>query len=181
MLTSADWFAGVTAVLPEPRTITVPASVSAPIGGLKLAFREGGSADAPAVVLLHGIGSNSTGFRNQFTGFDDGFRVIAWDAPGYGESDDFAVEAPRADHYAAALAALMDILRIPGAHLVGSSMGAVIAVTFAARNPGRVRTLILSGPTTGRGARDPTEREAAVRSRIEEMDKLGPVGLALET
>ena len=173
-----DWFEGVTPLLPEPRTITVPSSGPASIAGLKLAFREAGPTDAPALVMLHGIGSNSTGFRNQFTGFNDGFRAIAWDAPGYGESNDFAADAPPASDYADALAALLDALLIQDCHLVGSSMGALIAVTFAARYPGRAKTLILSGPTTGRGAGSPIEREAAVRGRIEEMDKLGPEGLA---
>ncbi len=173
-----DWFEGVTPLLPEPRTITVPSSGPASIAGLKLAFREAGPTDAPALVMLHGIGSNSTGFRNQFTGFNDGFRAIAWDAPGYGESNDFAADAPPASDYADALAALLDALLIQDCHLVGSSMGALIAVTFAARYPGRTKTLILSGPTAGRGASSPMEREAAVRGRIEVMDKFGPEGLA---
>ena len=42
----------------------------------------------PTLLLLHGIGSNSRSFRHQLTALCDAFDVIAWDAPGYGRSDD---------------------------------------------------------------------------------------------
>lgn len=178
MVTTADESSLLKAALPETRTIRASQSAPAGVAGLKIGYREAGSADAQALVMLHGIGSNSTGFRYQFAGLGECFRVIAWDAPGYGLSDDFAFEAPPAADFADALAALLDGLAIPSGHFVGSSMGALILVAFAARYPERVKTLVFSGPTLGRGARSPEEREAAVRVRIEDMEKYGPEGVA---
>lgn len=164
--------------LPEPGTVSAPASAPGHVAGLTLGYMEAGPSDAPALVMLHGIGSNATGFRCQLGDLSDQFRTIAWDAPGYGGSDEFVADAPLAADYADALAALLAALGVERCHLLGSSMGAVIAVTFAARWPERIRTLILCGPTTGRGAQDEAAREAAVASRIANMEKLGPEGIA---
>lgn len=44
------------------------------------------SGEGKALVILHGLGNNSQSWRQQLGQLDDEFRVIAWDAPGYGES-----------------------------------------------------------------------------------------------
>jgi len=56
---------------------------SSPTGLCYLA-RDGG--DGPPVVLLHGIGSNAQSFAPLMEAFDPRSRMIAWDAPGYGDS-----------------------------------------------------------------------------------------------
>jgi len=61
-----------------------------------ITYRESGRKDAPALVLLHGIGSTSAGWRLQYGPLGGHFRVIAWDAPGYGGSKPLAGEAPSA-------------------------------------------------------------------------------------
>ena len=57
----------------------------------------GGTADAeatrPPLVLLHGIGSNARSWTEQLAGLGELRRVVAWDAPGYGDST--AVAPPR--------------------------------------------------------------------------------------
>jgi len=53
-------------------------------GKRKFSFREAG--EGPTLVLLHGIGSNAGSWCNQLVTLSDQFRVLAWDAPGYGES-----------------------------------------------------------------------------------------------
>ncbi len=58
------------------------------VGGRTLAYREAGSG-AP-LVLLHGIGNQSGSWVQQLESLADRFRVIAWDAPGYGGSDPLA-------------------------------------------------------------------------------------------
>ena len=50
-------------IIPELKTRLVPASAKSNVAGLRMGFRESGDADAPALVVLHGIGSNSPGFR----------------------------------------------------------------------------------------------------------------------
>ena len=68
-----------------------------------ITYRESGGKDAPALVLLHGIGSTSAGWRLQYGPLGEHFRVIAWDAPGYGGSQPLPGEAPSAEAYARAL------------------------------------------------------------------------------
>jgi pimeloyl-ACP methyl ester carboxylesterase len=126
-----------------------------------ITYRAGGDKHAPAIVLLHGMGSSSAGYRAQLSGLSRSHRVIAWDAPGYGQSSPFAISAPAATDYADALADLMSTLGIAHATIVGSSWGSVIATTFAARYPLATRALVLSAPNVARGHLCGAERDAA--------------------
>ncbi|SRR5579884_1603909 len=56
------------------------------INGRTIAYEHAG--EGRPLVLLHGIGSSARSRRHQLTGLSDAFSVIAWDAPGYGGSDD---------------------------------------------------------------------------------------------
>ncbi|MFM0163707.1 alpha/beta fold hydrolase [Paraburkholderia sediminicola] len=126
-----------------------------------IAYRAAGDERAPAIVLLHGIGSSSAGYRAQFAALRIHHRVIAWDAPGYGQSSPFAIGTPAATDYADALMALLSALGISRATIVGSSWGSVIAATFAARYPSATRALVLSAPNVARGHLSGTERDLA--------------------
>ena len=53
--------------------------------------------------------------------------MIAWDAPGYGDSTDLAMEHPTAGDYADALAAFLDEMGIRSFHLLGHSLGCLMA------------------------------------------------------
>jgi len=117
--------------------------------------------NGPAIVLLHGIGSSSAGYRAQLAALSKNYRVIAWDAPGYGQSSPFAISTPAATDYADALAGLMSALGITRATVVGSSWGSVIAATFAARYPAATRAVVLSAPNVARGHLSGAERDAA--------------------
>ena len=103
-------------------------------------YKESGS--GPAVVFLHGIGGNRHAFDAQIEPMQDRFRCVAWDMPGYGGS------APMADMtfdtLSAALGALLDHLGLQRAHLVGHSMGGMVAQTFVARHAERVDKLVLA-------------------------------------
>src|SRR5436853_5807585 len=68
--------------------------------GDRWSYMEAGRADAPAILLLHGVGANSMHWRYQFAGLADAFRVIAWNAPGYILSDGFKTEWPGCKDYA---------------------------------------------------------------------------------
>ena len=70
----------------------------------RLGWREAGAANgAPALVLLHGIGSTSAGWRLQYGPLGERFRVLAWDAPGYGGSTPLPGDSPSPEAYAQAL------------------------------------------------------------------------------
>jgi pimeloyl-ACP methyl ester carboxylesterase len=155
------------------------ASVSLQGRRLDIAYREAGDPAGPPVVCLHGIGSNSKGFRFQFGGLP-GCRVIAWDAPGYGGSARLPGESPPVEQYAAALAALLDSLSVGTCYLLGSSLGCLIGGIFAARYPERVRGAVFLSPAPGIAGAPADFREQHTRGRIEAITKLGPRGLAEE-
>lgn len=138
-----------------------------------ITYRESGKPDAPALVLLHGIGSTSAGWRLQYGPLGEHFRVIAWDAPGYGGSKPLAGDAPSAEAYAHALARLLETLGIQKAIVGTNSWGTPTGVVFARLFPERVRALVLGGPAAGRGSAPKDEREKHIAARIERITTLG--------
>ena len=123
--------------LPERRTVRLPHG--------RVAWREAG--EGPALVLLHGLNGNASSWVRQYEALADRFRVVGWDAPGYGGSD--AHPAPAVESYADAVAGLLDALGIERCFLLGHSMGGLIAPNVAHRHPGRVARLVLSGARVG--------------------------------
>ena len=94
------------------------------------------------IVLLHGIGSNAQSFAPLMQAFEGRHPLLAWDAPGYGDSQPLAVDWPDASDYAAALNRLLAQLDVSRCILVGHSLGALIAARFAVVSPtasGRAR------------------------------------------
>lgn len=134
-------------------------------------FREAGSG-AP-LVLLHGIGSGSGSWSNQLGALPA--RVVAWDAPGYGDSPALADDAPDAGAYAASLGELLESLRIQLCTLVGQSLGAIVATRFAADHPEHVNRLVLLAPARGHGGLPEAERRQKLEDRIGAMNRLGPL------
>lgn len=151
-----------------------------------VSYRAAGDGHARCVVLLHGIGSGAASWVRQLEGLGERFRVLAWDAPGYGDSTpvtaagDALEDALKAGDYADSLEAWLDALDIGHCVLVGHSLGAIMAGAFAARAPMRVDGLMLLSPAAGYGAATPAVREDRLRSRLQLLDTLGPQGLARE-
>ena len=84
--------------------MTLPDLKTIDCNGRTMSYREAGQ--GPAALFLHGIGSGSGSYQGQFDGLGDSYRMIAWDAPGYGKSDPFAAETPTSTDYADAAARL---------------------------------------------------------------------------
>lgn len=151
-------------------------------GGRMIAYREAGDAAAPALLLLHGIGSGSLSWAAQLESLPaQGFRVVAWDAPGYAESEALVAAAPAAADYAEALAAFVVALGLERFSLIGHSLGALMAAAFF-RLPcaGRVARLVLASPAAGYGAAPEEMRRRKTEERLAAMARLGPSGLAQE-
>jgi pimeloyl-ACP methyl ester carboxylesterase len=137
--------------LPLPMRVEIKSSLYATGRGYA-EFRASGAAHAPPIMLLHGIGSSSVGYRAQLAGLSTRCRVIAWNAPGFGASTPLAEKAPDVNQYAQILALLLEALQIQRlAALVGSSWGSVIAMAFAELYPKKLDSLALSAPNTARG------------------------------
>ena len=139
---------------------------------------DGGAKDAPVIALLHGIGSASASWGHQLTDLSDRFRVIAWDAPGYGNSSSLQANSPSAADYASALGDFFAGLKIVPDILVGHSLGALMAGAYAARGGKIGKALVLADPANGYGAADAAVRAEILSARLGKMEKLGPEGLA---
>lgn len=109
-------------------------------GAPRLAYESAGV--GPPVVFLHGIGGSRQNWRLQAEALSSQFAVHAWDARGYGDSDDYDGPLDFSD-FGDDLARLLDHLGADRAHLVGLSMGARILLDFAPRHSDRVATLTL--------------------------------------
>ena len=122
------------------------------------------------VFLLHGIGGSARSCGPLSTALAAaGARVLAWDAPGYGESADPAGDADL--DYPARVIGVLDELGLDRVDLFGTSWGGVIATLVAARHPERVRTLVLADSTRGSGTA--LEKAAAMRSRVADLAEQG--------
>ena len=142
--------------------------------GIALLRRPG--AEGLPLVLLHGVGSDAESWSPLIEALPPGRDIVAWYAPGYGDSTPVAPQAPAPDDYAAALEAMLDALALGRVLLAGHSLGCLFAARFAARNPNRVARLALMSPALGYGAIGPLP--AAVQARIDDLDALGPAEFA---
>ncbi|MGK2866378.1 MAG: alpha/beta fold hydrolase [Mycobacterium sp.] len=112
------------------------------IHGYRRAFRIAGS--GPAILLIHGIGDNSTTWHTVQTMLARRFTVIAPDLLGHGQSD-----KPRADYsvaaYANGMRDLLSVLDIERVTVVGHSLGGGVAMQFAYQFPQLVDRMVLVG------------------------------------
>jgi pimeloyl-ACP methyl ester carboxylesterase len=110
------------------------------IHGYRRAFRIAGSGSA--VLLIHGIGDNSTTWNTVQSKLAQRFTVIAPDLLGHGQSD-----KPRADYsvaaYANGMRDLLGVLDVERVTVVGHSLGGGVAMQFAYQFPQLVERLIL--------------------------------------
>jgi pimeloyl-ACP methyl ester carboxylesterase len=146
------------------------------VGDTAFSFLDSGVGEA--IVFLHGIGSGARSWVAQVRNLGQGNRVIAWDAPGYGASSAVVRSKPDASDYAGRLKVLADALDLGRMHLVGHSLGAVVAARFAREHRHRVSSLTLASPSSGHARLPADERERLRRGRLEDLQRLGPEGLA---
>lgn len=123
--------------------------------------------DGAAVVFLHGIGGAAEAWQPQVDAFGRKYRAIAWDLPGYGDTP--ALPDMTFSAISDALAGLLDGTSIETCHLVGHSMGGMIAQEFAASHADRLTSLVLSGTSPAFGNPDGDFQKKFV------ADRLGPL------
>ena len=116
-----------------PRTVNVD--------GLTLHYYEGGPADAPTLLMIHGFGANRDNWLRFARHFKD-YRVIALDLPGFGESSkpDIDYDVASQTERVHAFAKTLGLTRL---HLIGNSMGGHIAALYAARHPEQALSVAL--------------------------------------
>ncbi len=116
------------------------------VDGLSVAYQRTG--DGPALVLLHGFTHDSRVWKPQLDSLSGRFAVIAWDAPGAGQSPD-PPETFEIDDWADCLAGFLDAVGFEQAHIVGLSWGGLLAQEFYRRHSARVRSLVLADTYAG--------------------------------
>jgi len=110
------------------------------VNNIKLCYQDVGSGET--IVFLHGLGSNSADWQQQIDYFSQKYRVIAIDCRGHGRSDkpDGQYSIPL---FADDMVKLFNHLDIDYFHLVGFSMGGMVAFQIAVDNPHTVKTLTI--------------------------------------
>ncbi|HSD77756.1 MAG TPA: alpha/beta hydrolase [Solirubrobacteraceae bacterium] len=118
------------------------------------------------IVFVHGLSGSWPNWLEQLPVFARTYRVIAFDLPGFGHSPMPARKISIAG-YARLVDALLDVLRVPRAVVVGNSMGGFIGAELAIESPARVERLVLvsAAGLTVEHQRD--DRVLAVLRRLE--------------
>ena len=163
----------------------------AKVGGLELCYEEFGDPDGEPMLMVMGLATQMIGWHEEFCAelADHGYRMIRYDNRDVGHSSrldraavpsraemmlGFGKPAYRLSDLAADGAGLLEALEIDSAHVVGASMGGMIAQALAIEHPKRVRSLasIMSGPGS-RGSRMPRVRAMATLMRAAPPERDG--------
>jgi esterase len=158
--------AGTTATAPAQ-----PSSEQVTINGLQLHYLDWGNPAGPPLVCVHGYTSSADAFNGFARHFRDRFHIIALDVRGHGESQWSPDGAYTYIDQTGDLAALVDRLGLGQFILLGTSMGGIIAMTYAMEHGQRLRALVLNdiGPEVEQGSQRIT---AMVRGRPDEFGSL---------
>ena len=116
------------------------------VKGISIAFQKVGN--GPSLVLLHGFTQDSRIWKSQIENLSKDFTVIAWDAPGAGQSADPS-ENFDIGEYSDCLKGLLDSISVKKAHILGLSWGGLLAQEFYFRYPTYVISLVLADTYAG--------------------------------
>jgi pimeloyl-ACP methyl ester carboxylesterase len=150
---------------PMTKNVTqLPRAGTAAANGQELYYEIHG--DGPPLVLVMGIGYDSSLWTlEQVPALSTRFQVVIFDNRDVGRSSKAAAPYTIAD-MADDVAGLLDALGIQGSHVLGLSMGGLIAQEFALRHANRLDRLVLtgSGAAPARGAVDPIQTWSWVKA-----------------
>jgi len=135
-----------------------------------MSFRSRG--DGETIVFLHGLLGSSKSWAFQFDRLSRDYRMIAWDAPGYGQSE---MVSASIDAFVDALRELIANIGQPRVSLVGHSMGGTVAACFAAAFPELVSRLVLSCSHAGYGDPETAPMSAKFERRMRELNEIGAI------
>jgi len=144
--------------------------------GQTISYREAGS--GTPLVILHGLGGRSDSWVPQYENLSDTYRVIGWDAPGYGGSSEMPGDAPEVPEYAEVAMRFVDALEIDRCHLVGHSVGTCIAARFHQAYPDRMQSLTLAEAVIGNGESSDEEKQKMLDRRAKDLAEMGAAGFA---
>ncbi|KAA9022003.1 alpha/beta fold hydrolase [Niallia endozanthoxylica] len=132
-------------------------------------YEEKGSGEP--LIFIHGVGLDHTMWKQQKDSLSDSFRVIVYDMLGHGGSEH--PPGPYSlTHYVEQLSGLMEYLQIEKTHLVGFSMGGMVAQAFALTYKNKLKTLTIMNAVANRT----DEQRKGILARVEEVRENGPLG-----
>jgi len=122
----------------------------------------------PRLVFLHGIGGNNTNFKPLMEALPD-CRSYAMNLPGYGNSEALsnAMTFPRLSDW---LASYLSLWSDEPVHLVGHSIGGMLALEHALRRPDQILSLTMIGATSAFGGRDDQFKTEFLKKRLKPLD-----------
>ncbi len=128
------------------------------------------------LLLVHQSSSSGEEYAGLVPYLADRYRLITWDWPGHGHSDDPDHELG-VDEYTASGLAVLEHLDVDKFHVLGHHGGALVAMNFAWKYPERVQKVILSGTS---GVKDKEESEAFTESLdLENRKRVDREGVSL--
>ena len=130
----------------SPRPVSFPRAQEVLAMGIRTAYLEAGPADAPPILLLHGLGATNASLLPCLSDLSRDHRVLAPDLPGFGQS-----AAPAASYtpawYAAWVEAFQHAVGARRAVVLGNSLGGRVALEAGLTHPRSVRGLVLLTPS----------------------------------
>jgi len=120
------------------------------------------------IIFIHGVGLDHTIFKKQINYFSKDFRVIAYDMLGHGKSEKPNINY-QLSYYVEQLNRLIIDLNLKNPHIVGFSMGAMVAQLFAIKYPYKLKKLCLLNAVAKRNPK----QQKGVLSRVEQVKKEG--------
>ena len=94
------------------------------------------------LLLIHGVGLCAQSWYQQIETLSESFDVIAIDLPGHGESKALATNSPDVGHYAETIANFIEHRCDGSAHIVGHSLGSLIALDLASNHEKKCRSIV---------------------------------------
>lgn len=133
-------------------------------GDLRLHVADWGNVGAWPVLMLHGIRSFADTFEGLARALQPGYRVLALDHRGRGQSDWDAERNYYTDAYIQDICTVVEELDLSCFDLLGHSMGGINAIVYAASYPGRVRRLVIED--AGPGAFEDSDGARRIRAEL---------------
>jgi esterase len=135
-------------------TPTQPTRKTLTVNGLALHYLEWGDAEAPPIVCVHGYTGSADAFNALARHLEDRYRILALDVRGHGESAWSPTGAYSYADQAGDLAEFAARLRLDKFVLIGTSMGGIIAMAYAAEHAERLLGLVINdiGPDVEAGS-----------------------------
>ena len=120
--------------------------------------------EGEVILFLHGVGGGAYGWMPQINSFSMNYRAAAWNMPGYGDSP--LIGPMSFPDLADSLEALLDDRGWEKVHLVGHSMGGMVAQEFAVDRQDRLLSLTLSATSPAFGKSDGDFQKKFVEARL---------------